>query len=220
MNATRHAEIYGVNTTQISRWKAVGLRAGFPCPLDFPEKMPEWWERCRQAGEWTKSCPTKILVAAGKVQAVINSNSGAESTPMDFSKQATKSRGYAETLELAERNVTAVQVIFDQALLDGNDTVLIGLQKTLNDAVDSHRALMRDRGKIQAEAGETLPKHEVRSSLLELHANIARQFRQGIKAAFTSIETATESREQWGVFADELVDRICTKLSESKFAAE
>jgi len=139
---------------------------------------------------------------------------------MDFSKHATKSRGYAETLELAERNVTAVQVIFDQALLDGNDTVLIGLQKTLNDAVDSHRALLRDRGKIQAEAGETLPKHEVRSSLLEMHSNIARQFRQGIKGVFPMVEAVTASREEWGVFADELVDRICNKLSESKFAAE
>ena len=218
MNATRHAEIYGVNTVQISRWKAVGLKAGFPCPLDFPEQMPEWWERCRRAGEWTKSCPTKIMVAAGRVQSVINSAERGDSVPLDFTKP-NKPRGYSETLELAERNVTAVQVIFDKALQDGNDSVLIGLQKTLNDAVDSHRALMRDRGKIQLEAGETLPKAEVRTALLELHANVAKQFRQGIRAAFPDAADLTDSRERWNVFADGLVDRICVKLTESDFAA-
>ncbi len=220
MTATHHAEIYGQSTVNISRWKAAGLRAGFPCPLDYPERMPEWWEKCRQAGEWTKSCPTKVLVAAGRAQALTGRGGpDDDSEPMNFTQPASKPRGYAETLELAERNVTAVQVIFDRALQDGNDTVLIGLQKTLNDAVDSHRALMRDRGKIQLEAGETLPKEQVRSALLEIHNNITKQFRQGIRAAFPDLADLASSRELWNVFADGLVDRICLKLTESDFAA-
>ncbi len=90
----------------------------------------------------------------------------------------------------------------------------------LNDAVDSHRALMRDRGKIQAEAGETLPKAEVRAAMLELHSSIQKQFRQGLRSAFQDIGEFGGDRAKWNVFADGLVDKICLKLTASDFAEE
>ena len=217
MNNAKTAQIYGVSVPTISRWNRVGVESGQPPPYGDPYHMVAWYQEMMDLGHFEKGVPTSLLAAASRVAAIAPRENSGE--PMDFTRTTGKPRGYSETLELAERNVTAVQVIFDKALQDGNDSVLIGLQKTLNDAVDSHRALMRDRGKIQLEAGETLPKAEVRTAMLELHANVQKQFRQGIRAAFPDIADLALSRELWNVFADGLVDRICLKLTESDFAA-
>ncbi len=217
MNATRHAEIYGVSTVQISRWKSAGTRHAIPCPLDYPEKMPDWWLQMVAAGEYQKGVPFGIQSAAARITAAVGGGSS-EREPVDFTPTGKK-WDYAASLDLAERNANAVQAIFDKAVSDGNDAGLVALQRTLNDALDSHRALSRDRGKIQLEAGDTLPKDEVRAALLELHANIQKQVRQGVKAAFPDIPEHSASRESWNVFADGLVDRICAKLTESDFAA-
>jgi hypothetical protein len=217
MNNAKTAQVYGVSVPTISRWNRVGVESGQPPPYGDPSHMVAWYQEMLDLGHFEKGVPASLLAAASRVAAIAPRDE--DSKPVDFSKTAHKSRGYSETLELAERNVNAVQAIFDQAVADNNNAVLIGLQKTLNDAVDSHRALMRDRGKIQAEAGETLPKEEVRSAMLELHANISKQFRQGIRAAFPDLSDLAASRELWNVFADGLVDRICLKLSDSNFAA-
>ena len=217
MNNAKTAQIYGVSVPTISRWNRVGVESGQPPPYGDPSHMVAWYQEMLDLGHFEKGVPTSLLAAASRVAAITPREN--DSGPVDFSKSAHKPRGYSETLELAERNVNAVQSLFDQAVLENNSAVLIGLQKTLNDAVDSHRALMRDRGKIQAEAGETLSKEEVRSAMLELHANVAKQFRQGIRAAFPDAADLTDSREKWNVFADGLVDRICVKLTESDFAA-
>ena len=217
MNNAKTAQVYGVSVPTISRWNRVGVESGQAPPYGDPEHMIAWYQEMLALGHFEKGVPTSLLAAASRVAAIAPRENSGE--PMNFTQTTGKTRSYSETLELAERNVSAVQVIFDKALQDGNDAVLIGLQKTLNDAVDSHRALMRDRGKIQLEAGETLPKEEVRSALLELHANIQKQFRQGIRSAFPDIADLSLSRELWNVFADGLVDRICLKLTESDFAA-
>jgi len=217
MNNAKTAQVYGVSVPTISRWNRVGVESGQAPPYGDPEHMIAWYQEMLALGHFEKGVPTSLLAAASRVAAIAPRENNGE--PINFTRTAGKARSYTETLELAERNVSAVQVIFDKALQDGNDAVLIGLQKTLNDAVDSHRALMRDRGKIQAEAGETLPKEEVRSALLELHSNIQKQFRQGIRSAFPDIADLALSRELWNVFADGLVDRICLKLTESNFAA-
>ncbi len=217
MNNAKTAQIYGVSVPTISRWNRVGVESGQPPPYGDPAHMIAWYQEMLTLGHFEKGVPASLLAAAARVASIAPRDE--ESNPVNFSKTAHKSRGYSETLELAERNVNAVQDIFDQAVADNNNAALISLQKTLNDAVDSHRALMRDRGKIQLEAGETLPKEQVRSALLELHNNITKQFRQGIRAAFPDLADLASSRELWNVFADGLVDRICLKLTESDFAA-
>jgi hypothetical protein len=218
MTANRHGEIYGVTTVHISRWKAAGNRKGIPCPLDYPEKMPDWWMQMVAAGEFQKGVPFGIQSAAARIAAATGGGI-ADREPVELAP-AGKKWDYAASLELAERNANAVQAIFDKAIQDGNDAGLVALQRTLNDALDSHRALSRDRGKIQLELGEVLPKEDVRAAMLELHSNIARQFRQGIKQAFADLPDLSASRESWSVFADALVDKICLKLTASDFAAD
>ncbi len=69
------------------------------------------------------------------------------------------------------------------------------------------------------DAGDSLPKVEVRAAMLEIHSNITKRFRQGIKFSFHDAEKLTASREDWGEFADNLVDVICKQMRESNFAA-
>ncbi len=218
MTTTRQSEIYAVHVKTICQWKNEGILAGIEAPLDHPDQMPGWWEKMRAAGKFIKSCPPSLLRAAGMVGKPPDDDSDDDGDPADLSG-GNRMRDYAASVQLAERNLNAVQAMFDKAVKDGNDALIVALQKPLNDALDSHRALMRDRGKIQSEAGETLPKAEVRAAMLELFANVQKQFRQGIKAGFANSEKVTSTREEWGIFADELVDRICKKLTDTDFAA-
>jgi hypothetical protein len=216
MTTTRLSEIYGVTQKTICQWKNEGVLAGIETPLNHPDQMPGWWQKMRDAGKFQKGCPVNLLRAAGMTPKPMDDD---DREPVDFTPTGKK-WDYASSLDLAERNANAVQAIFDKAVSDGNDAGLVALQRTLNDALDSHRALMRDRGKIQLELGETLPKEEVRTALLELHANIQKQLRQGVKSAFAELDTIAASRESWGGFVDGLVDRICLKLTASDFAAD
>ncbi len=216
MTTQRQSEIYDVHVKTICQWKNEGILAGIEAPLDHPDQMPGWWEKMRAAGKFEKSCPVKLLRAAGMTP---KAQDDEDTEPVDFGTDGKK-RDYAASVDLAERNLDAVQAMFKKAQDEGNTAAVIALQRTLNDALDLHRALMLARGKIQQEAGETLPKAEVRAAMLELFANVQKQFRQGIKAAFAATEDVTASREEWGIFADELVDRICKKLTDSDFAAD
>jgi len=223
--AKHYSEIYRVATLQISRWKTDGLKAKLPPPLDFPESMPAWWEKMREAGVYKKGVPTRIMLAAaaaGLQIPKIEKFTDAEPLPNlseSLPAEPGKPRDYAATLALAERNVDAVEQLFNKAVAEGKDALLISLQRTLNDAVDSHRALMRDRGKIQSEAGETLPKSEVRAALLEIHGNVTKRFRQGLKSAFADIPDHSATPETWGIFTDKLIDSICVGMNETQFAA-
>lgn len=217
MTDERYSQIYGVHSVTISQWRNDGLRAGFPCPLDTPEHMPEWWENMRAEGVFKKACSAKILAAANRMNAALATN---EDEP-DHSALADldgKIMDYAESIDYAQTNLKAIKVLLDSAIKAGSEKKIVALQRSFKDAQDTLRALQRDRGKIQSEAGETLPKEEVRTALLELHANITKQFRQGIKSAFAELEEVGASREAWGIFADGLVDRICKKLTDSDFA--
>ena len=220
--ASHHAKVYQVAVTQISRWRTQGIKAGMLPPLDSPELMPEWWGKMRENGFFGKGVPTRMLVAAAAAGLKIEKPerfTDAKSTPGDHPTEPGKPRDYAATLALAERNVDAVEQLFNKAVLEGKDALLISLQRTLNDAVDSHRALMRHRGKIQSEAGETLPKAEVRQALLEIHGNVTKRFRQGLKSAFADVPDHAETMETWGVWVDSLVDSICQGMRETEFAA-
>lgn len=192
--------------------------------MDRPELMPEWYADMIAAGEFTKGIPQKILEAAARASvglAKLDAEPVEYSVALEFEppEEIGKPIDYAASLELAERNVGVVRDMFARAQASGNDQMIIALQRTLNDALDSHRALMRDRGKIQSEAGETLPKAEVRQALLEVHGNIQKRFRQGLKSAFADIPDHAQTMESWGVWVDSLVDSICQGMRETEFAA-
>ena len=221
MSQARCAEIYGVTLLTVARWVAAGKRAGKPCPMESPDLMPEWYQDMIAAGEFMKGIPQKILEAAARASVGLAKLEiePVEVVAFDAPEEIGKPIDYAASLELAERNVGVVRDMFARAQASGNDQMIIALQRTLNDALDSHRALMRDRGKIQAEAGETLPKAEVRQALLEIHGNVTKRFRQGLKSAFADVPDHAETMETWGVWVDSLVDSICQGMRETEFAA-
>ena len=220
MSQSRCAEIYGVTLLTVARWVAAGKRAGKPCPMERPELMVEWYQDMIAAGEFTKGVPQKILEAAARVSVGLAKLGAEPVEAISFDPiPEGKPIDYAASLELAERNIGVVRDMFLRAQESGNDQMIIALQRTLNDALDSHRSLMRDRGKIQAEAGETLPKSEVRAALLEIHGNVTKRFRQGLKSAFADIPDHSATPEAWGIFTDKLIDSICVGMNETDFAA-
>ena len=226
MSQSRCAELYGVTLLTVARWVAAGKRGGKPCPMERPELMPEWYQDMITAGEFTKGVPQKILEAAARASVGLakidmfppDSAQLVETVSFD-SVPEIGGLDYAASLELAERNVGVMREMFNRAHASGDDRMVIGIQRSLNDALDQHRALMRDRGKIQSEAGETLPKSEVRAALLEIHGNVTKRFRQGLKSAFADVPDHATTIETWGMFVDKMVDSICTGMNETDFAA-
>ncbi len=55
----RWAGVYGTQHRQLRRWVKRGEATADPCPLDDPERMPEWWARQMRWG-----IPDKIASAA------------------------------------------------------------------------------------------------------------------------------------------------------------
>jgi hypothetical protein len=148
-----------------------------------------------------------------------NTNVDAELSALLATIQGTGVPDYSDGIKTAQRSVLVADYLLLRALARDEEKKIGPLQKRLGESQDTLRALMRDREKIEAEAGDTLPKGEVRAAMLELHSNITRRFRQGIKFAFADAAELTDSRESWDVFADNLVDQICITLTNSNFAA-
>ena len=224
------AAIYKSSETTIRRWRRIGVDNGVECPLHDPQHMPGWWQKMVEEGALEKSCPPAIEAAADRVSAAMESDAddgdGAptletdgEITALLASIAGGKSFDYGDGLKIAERSVQVADLMLLRAIR-GNKEKLIGpLQRRLGEAGDAYRALMRDRGKIQAEANETLPKHEVRTAMMELHSNIQRRFRQELKSFFPTLDERAASREDWNEHVDTLVDRICVGLTSTNFAA-
>ena len=79
--------------------------------------------------------------------------------------------------------------------------------------------MLRDRAKIQSEAGETLSKVEEREAMPEIHGNITRELRQRRCAAFHVFDEVRTDSAAWTVKVDEIVDEICCGMNETPFAA-
>ena len=230
MTDSHYSQIYSVAIITVRRWRSLGRTASIPCPLADPVKMPAWWESMVEAGHLEKACPAGVLEAAERVAAAMPPDADDDSfSPVGkadheinallASIEAGQGFDYSDGIRTAQRNVMVHDLILLRAIKTGDDRKLGVLQKRLNESQDLLRALQRDRGRIEAEAGETLPKHEVRKAMLELHSNIQRRFRQELKQSFPTLEEKAASREDWNEHVDALVDRICVGLTSTNFAA-
>ncbi len=227
MKAPQLAAMYGVDTVTISKWKSMGVRQGIPCPVDDPIAMLDWWQKMIEAGEVSYRPSAKIIAAADRVRAAMprddddDDAEGASESSTDMDnlmariKSGETSLRYEDGLRISEKNILVIESLLDKAIKDKNYSKISAYRKELTQALDGNRALMKDRGKIQADAGETLPKAEVRSEILSLHQNIQKRFRQEIKGFFPDLEEYGKSREEWNFRVDELVDRICGGLVSS-----
>ena len=223
MNNAKTAQVYGVSVPTISRWNRVGVESGVAPPYGEPEHMVEWYGQMLQAGHFEKGIPASLHAAAARVKR--NSATDDEDDPGDMNVMLARIQSgestfdYSDGLKIAERNIQVLDFLLVDAIKKGNIANIGLLRKQLSEAGDSYRALMKDRGRIQADAGETLPKSEVRTAMLEIHGNIVKRFRQGIKAAFPSIEEHGKTQEEWNQVAEKMVDSICSGLNETDFAA-
>lgn len=229
MTDAQAAEIYKVAAITVKKWKASGKRVNLPAPVQYPDRMPAWWASMIQAGEFVRDCPEGVQQAAFRVTAAMGDPdddeypvSGAPDPEMSALLAAIETGegfGYGDGVKVAERNVQVTDLLLMRALRSGDEKKLGPLQRRLNEAQDNLRALLRDRGRIQADAAETLPKTEVRAAMMEIHSNIQRQFRQRLRHAFDLASDHLENRGKWNTFCDDLVDQICVALTATKFAA-
>lgn len=227
MRDAQLATLYQVAESTIRRWRRAGVVTSTPTPLHDPVSMPDWWSKMMDLGEFEKGCPATVEAAAARTSAAMPRDAGeagdttvdAELSALLATIQGTGVPDYSDGIKTAQRSVLVADYLLLRALAHDDEKKIGPLQKRLGEAQEVLRGLQRDRGKIEAEAGDTLPKEEVRSAMLELHSNIQKRFRQGIRAAFPEAAELTATREHWNVFSDSLVDRICKALTDSDFAA-
>ena len=227
MKDAQLATLYTVAESTIRRWRRAGVITDTQAPLHDPVAMPDWWSKMMALGEFEKGCPATVEAAATRTAAAMPRDArdgadtvvDAELSALLATIQGTGVPDYSDGIKTAQRSVLVADYLLLRALAHDDEKKIGPLQKRLGEAQEVLRGLQRDRGKIESEAGDTLPKHEVRVAMMELHSNIQKRFRQGIRAAFPEAAELTESREHWNVFSDSLVDRICKTLTESDFAA-
>ena len=174
-----------------------------------------------ELGEFEKGCPAAVIAAADGAGTAIPD---AGAVDADLAKlladiSSGQTFGYADGIKVAERNVQVTDFLLLRAIRAGEDRKVGPLQKRLNEAQDSLRALLRDRAKILGDAGETLPKHEVRAAMLEIHGNITKRFRNGFTPMFHDLVEIGTDKEKWGILVDAKVDEICRGMNETGFAA-
>ena len=227
MNNTKTAQVYGVSVPTICRWNRVGVESGQAPPYGDPEHMVAWYEEMLALGHFEKGVPATLHAAANRVRAAMPRDEDEPDRSTDDLQvmlariQSGESTfDYADGVKIAERNIQVLDFLLLDAIKKNNITNIGLIRKQLSEAGDSYRALMRDRGRIQADAGETLPKNEVRAAMIEIHGNIVKRFRQGIKAAFPSIDEHGKTQEEWSLFSEKLVDSICAGLNSTDFAAK
>ena len=173
-----------------------------------------------ELGQFEKGCPAAVIAAADEA----GGPASGDATDMGLAQHLSdisdgRTFGYSDGIKVAERNVQVTDFLLLSAIKAGEEKKIGPLQKRLNEAQDSLRALLRDRAKIQSEAGETLPKHEVRAAMLEIHGTITKRFRQALSAAFHDFDEVRGNTEAWNVKVNELVDNICRGMNETNFAA-
>ena len=228
------AETYQVSVRTIRNWRQIGKLAKLPTPFEVPLSMCDWWQKMRHIGKIKKDIPIGIrmaseaetnakLVTASGISTATEIGSNGSNPEMDrllASIESGESFGYGDGVKIAQRNVMVCDLLLMQAIKAGRMREIGPLRKQLSDAGDAYRALMKDRGKIQAEAGETLPKAEVRQAMLDLHGNITKRFRQSLKLSYSQLEENAATPEDWAKYIDALVDSICRILKESTFATK
>lgn len=228
------AEIYQVTVRTIRNWRQIGKLAKSPPPFEIALEMCDWWQKMRHLGKIKRDIPIGIRLAAeaetdgkflpSKGDSTLTEIGGSGNNPeMDQLLASIESGGnfdYGDGVKIAQRNVLVCDLLLIQAIKAGRMREIGPLRKQLSDAGDAYRALMKDRGKIQAEAGETLPKTEVRQAMLDIHGNITKRFRQSLKLAYSQLEENAATPEDWAKYIDGLVDSICRILRESNFATK
>ena len=215
------AAIYRSSDSTIRRWRRAGVKSGVPAPLSNPAEMPAWWGRMMDLGEFEKGCPAAVMAAADGAGTNIPDAGAIDADLAKLLADISSGQvfGYSDGIKVAERNVQVTDFLLLRALKAGEERKVGPLQKRLNDAQDSLRTLLRDRAKIQGDAGETLPKSEVRAALLEIHGNITKRFRQGFRALLPDLAELQGDAPRWNTKVDEVVDSICRGMNETGFAA-
>ncbi len=95
--------------------------------------------------------------------------------------------GCPDGIKVAGRNVQVTDFLLLRAIKARDERKVGPLQKRLNNARDSLRSILRDRAKLQVEAGEILTKAEVRQAMLEPHGHIVKRFRSSLRREFTAL---------------------------------
>lgn len=204
---------YGVTDRTIKRWVKAGREQNIPCPYTEPAKMADWWVATHK-----KPVPDEITAAVAKVTAVPKPAAAPAATlpVLDMSQFDPASFNYDAGL-MAQRTVMMVQ---RQRYLDACATTDETRQrKAMQDfleAAEAVRKAEKDSARIQEQQGDTLRKAAVHAVLTDIHGNVRRRFKATLLEALAplALNMTPEERNAW---ADDVVDRACRRLVDSRF---
>jgi len=222
---------YNVSTRKVKRWVAVGRETGDAPPLHSPADMVAWAGRMKdkQVEGFKYRCPAELEAAARKQAAApvaaIPTADAAENAPgtgelaIDLTDWDPTNVSFDDGVSAAKMNFTVQQGLLRQAF-DSKDPDKIRIARTaFKEALDLYREVERDRKKIMADQGELLRRDVIRREMNDLHGNIPRNLKIRLKDSFTELPSASQSKEVWHAFVENLVDDVFRRLVESNFAA-
>ena len=217
---------YNVSTRKVKRWVAAGRETSDPPPLRSPAEMVAWAGRMKekQIEGFRYRCPVEIEAAAQKHSVPPAAPEPAEAPgvgelAIDLTDWDPTNVNFDDGVAAAKMNFTVQQALLRQAFDSKDPDKIRTARVAFKEALDLYREVERDRKKIMADQGELLRRDVIRREMTDLHGNIPRNLKIRLKDSFTELPSASQSKEVWHAFVENLVDDVFRRLVESNFAA-
>ena len=195
--------VYGKSARTLKRYDQTGRQVGDPCPLEEPEKMPDWWQK-----HMKQQVPAVILAAAkGKaapaaaVEVKSEPVNEPDETPMD-EPVGEDEMGLERTLERLAR----VEVQLSRKATKSGQT------KAWLDTV-SRMSTVAEKLRIEAvRVGKLLPRDQVEEAIHSFHGPVEREIRLLYRemCSVLGLPPSPEREAKW----NEAVDAVFRKFSE------
>jgi hypothetical protein len=212
------AERYGYSPRAIKNWISDGKKADDPCPLRRPEEMPAWFARVYAPRE----CPDRLLLAV-QAFAVVKpaEETGPAPAPPSVAPErfeiAEGEKGLLAMLGRLREAEATLHRRYMSAVEGGREKEANWLYSEWVKTGERLRALEKTAPKALEEMGIYVRRDEVTRELVPLHKSIIKSIRQGLRQARPVLKAA-ETQQDWNTAVDEVVDRVCTMLVQTKFA--
>lgn len=226
------AERYKVSLRTVKRWAAAGREHKDPPPYHSPVLLVSWSERMcdRKAAGFRQGIPEEILEAARASPPPAESPTvSTDSLPetaadnpgldIDLTDWNPDDINFDHGVDAAKMNFKVQAGLLRQAFDSKQEDKIRAARTAFKEALDLYREVERDRKKIMADQGELLRRDEVRKHILAIHSAIPGTFKIRLKDAFATLSAVTETRAAWEAFIESLVDDICRRLVDSRFAS-
>lgn len=183
--------VYGKSARTLKRYDQTGRQVGDPCPLEEPEKMPDWWQK------HMKQQVPAVILAAARGKAAPAAAVEVKSEPVGEDEM-----GLERTLERLAR----VEVVLSRKATESGQT------KAWLDTV-SRMSTVAEKLRIEAvRLGKLLPRDQVEEAIHSFHGPVEREIRLLYRemCSVLGLPPSPDREAKW----NDAVDAVFRKFSE------